>query len=154
MPKLNWFNPIHWLSLGFGTGLAPKAPGTFGTLVGIPFVYLITQLTWQWQLIALILATIIGIFLCQYTAKAMGEHDHPSIVWDEIVGYGFAMFALPFEAIWLIAAFLLFRLFDIWKPGPIGWSDKKLTGGTGIMMDDVLAGILTTAILHGVGLIV
>ncbi|MCH2455310.1 MAG: phosphatidylglycerophosphatase A, partial [Idiomarina sp.] len=120
MPKLNWFNPIHWLSLGFGTGLAPKAPGTFGTLVGIPFVYLITQLTWQWQLIALILTTIIGIFLCQYTAKAMGEHDHPSIVWDEIVGYGFAMIALPFEATWLIAAFLLFRLFDIWKPGPIG----------------------------------
>lgn len=154
MPKLNGFNPIHWLSLGFGTGLAPKAPGTFGTLVGIPFVYLTTQLTWQWQLIILIAASLIGIFLCQYTAKAMGEHDHPSIVWDEIVGYGFAMLALPFELTWLIAAFILFRLFDIWKPGPIGWADKKLTGGTGIMMDDVLAGILTTAILHGIALIV
>ncbi|MCK7459509.1 phosphatidylglycerophosphatase A family protein [Idiomarina aminovorans] len=146
--KLPWFNPVHWLALGFGSGLAPKAPGTFGTLVGIPLVFLLALLNWWEYLLALVVMTVAGIWICQYTAKAMGEHDHPSIVWDEIVGYAIAMFALPVEPLWLLAAFILFRIFDIWKPGPIGWADKKLQGGSGIMMDDVLAGIFSAVLLH------
>ncbi|MDV6327466.1 phosphatidylglycerophosphatase A [Idiomarina sp. Sol25] len=146
--KLSWCNPIHWLALGFGSGLAPKAPGTFGTLIGIPAVFLLASLNWWEYLLALVVMTLVGIWICQYTAKAMGEHDHPSIVWDEIVGYAIAMFALPVEPLWLLAAFVLFRIFDILKPGPIGWADKKLSGGNGIMMDDVLAGIFSAVILH------
>jgi len=146
--KLSWFNPVHWLALGFGSGLAPKAPGTFGTLIGIPVVFLFAHFNWWEYLLALVVMTVAGIWICQYTAEAMGEHDHPSIVWDEIVGYAIAMFALPVEPFWLIAAFVLFRIFDIWKPGPIGWADKKLSGGNGIMMDDVLAGVLSAVLLH------
>ncbi|RUO68396.1 phosphatidylglycerophosphatase A [Idiomarina ramblicola] len=146
--KLSWFNPVHWLALGFGSGLAPKAPGTFGTLVGIPLVFLLASLSWWEYLLALVVMTLAGIWICQYTAKAMGEHDHPAIVWDEIVGYAVAMFALPVEPVWLLAAFILFRIFDIWKPGPIGWADKKLHGGSGIMMDDVFAGIFSAVLLH------
>jgi phosphatidylglycerophosphatase A len=146
--SLSWFNPVHWLALGFGSGLAPKAPGTFGTLVGIPVVFLLAQLNWWEYLLVLVIMTLAGIWICQYTAKAMGEHDHPAIVWDEIVGYAIAMFALPVEPFWLIAAFVLFRIFDIWKPGLIGWADRKLHGGNGIMMDDVLAGIFSAALLH------
>ena len=85
------------------------------------------------------MATIIGVFLCQYTAKAMGEHDHPSIVCDEIVGYGFAMFLYPSKPFG--SSPLSFYSAYSTSGSPIGWSDKKLTGGTGIMMDDVIAGI-------------
>lgn len=145
---LSWYNPIHWLALGFGTGLAPKAPGTFGTLVGIPVVLILAEFRWSTYLFALVLMTLGGIWVCQYTAKAMGEHDHPSIVWDEIVGYAIAMFALPADPAWLLAAFVVFRVLDIWKPGPIGWADKRLSGGSGIMMDDVMAGIMTAVLLH------
>ena len=80
----------------------------------------------------------------------MGVHDHPAIVWDEIVGYAIAMFALPFEWPYVLAAFVLFRFFDIVKPWPIGWVDKQLTGGSGIMMDDVLAGVASSVVIHAV----
>lgn len=146
--QLSWFNPVHWLALGFGSGLMPKAPGTFGTLVGIPFVFLLAQLNWWEHLLALVMMTVLGIWICRNTARTMGVHDHPSIVWDEVVGYGVAMYALPVEPFWLLAAFILFRIFDIWKPGPIGWADKNLHGGSGIIVDDVLAGILSAGLLH------
>ncbi|MGM0480704.1 MAG: phosphatidylglycerophosphatase A family protein [Pseudomonadota bacterium] len=147
-PAVKLFNPLHFLALGFGSGLAPKAPGTFGTLAAIPVVGLLS-LTPHWFYIAfLVLGVLFGIYLCRVTADAMGEHDHPAIVWDEIMGYAIAMFALPFEWPYVVASFLLFRLFDISKPGPIGWADKQLSGGTGVMLDDVLAGIFSAAIIH------
>lgn len=146
--KLNAWNPIHLLALGFGSGLAPKAPGTFGTLAAVPLVWLLAQTgTFIFGMVILVSA-VVGIWICQSTAEAMGEHDHPAIVWDEFVGYGFAMFALAPTALNLLLAFLLFRFFDIVKPGPIGWCDKKLHGGLGIMVDDVLAGIAAAVIIH------
>ena len=141
-------NPIHFLSLGFGTGLAPQAPGTFGTLAAIPVVVLAASLGLTGFIIATVVACVVGVFFCDYTAKAMGEHDHPAIVWDEIAGFMVAMLAVPISWQTLSVAFILFRIFDILKPWPIRYLDKHVSGGVGIMLDDILAGLATLAILH------
>ena len=141
-------NPIHFLSLGFGSGLAPKAPGTFGTLAAIPVVILAACLGNPGFIIATVVACVVGVYLCGYTAKAMGEHDHPAIVWDEIAGYMVAMIAVPVSWQTLLVAFILFRIFDILKPWPIRYLDKHVHGGLGIMIDDILAGLASLAIIH------
>ncbi len=134
-------NPVHLLSLGFGSGLIPFAPGTFGTLAAIPLYLIIQPLSLVYYLLITILSLIVGFYLCDKTAKALGVHDHGGIVWDEIVGYFITMIAVPLDWKWIIAGFILFRFFDIVKPWPIKWIDAKVTGGVGIMLDDVLAGI-------------
>ncbi|MGB5395508.1 MAG: phosphatidylglycerophosphatase A [Gammaproteobacteria bacterium] len=141
-------NPLVLLALGFGSGLAPKAPGTAGTLVAIPLYW--SMRTLDSQLYALIVAVlfVIGVGLCAYAAKRLGVHDHPGIVFDEIVGFLIALFAVPFDWGMVVAGFILFRLFDALKPWPISWFDKNLHGGFGIMFDDVLAGIAAAAVLH------
>ncbi|NOZ53538.1 MAG: phosphatidylglycerophosphatase A [Gammaproteobacteria bacterium] len=132
-------NPIQWVAFGFGSGLAPVAPGTFGTVAAIPLFLLINGLAlWQYLAIVLILL-IVGIWVCGYTARRLGVHDHPAIVWDEIVGYLITMIAAPSGWLWIFIGFVLFRLFDIWKPWPIGVCDQRVGGGFGIMVDDVLA---------------
>ena len=142
-------NPVHLLAFGFGSGLAPKAPGTFGTLVAIPLVFLLQYYaTLPTYLMVTVSASLGGLWICGYTAQALGVHDHPAIVWDEIAGYMIAMIALPFTWFNVIAAFALFRFFDIYKPGPIGWCDKNLSGGAGIMVDDLLAGVASALVLH------
>jgi phosphatidylglycerophosphatase A len=141
-------NPIHFLAFGFASGLAPKAPGTAGTLVAIPLVWLAQQ-AGNWGYLALTLLVVIaGIGICSYSAKAMDEHDSPAIVWDEIAGYMVAFIGLSWSWQNILAAFVLFRLFDISKPGPIGWCDRNLQGGLGIMADDVLAGVATGLIIQ------
>ena len=147
-PGINLANPIHLLALGFGSGLAKKAPGTWGTVAAVPIVWLLSLLPAGSIAIFAIVGTLCGIYICRSTADKMGVHDHPAIVWDEIVGFAIAMFALPFEWTYVVAAFLLFRFFDILKPWPISWVDEKLKGGTGIMVDDVLAGIAANLIIH------
>lgn len=142
-------NPAHFLSLGFGSGLAPKAPGTFGTLAGIPVYLLLQPLPLAEYLFATALLALLGIWLCGYTARALGVHDHGGIVWDEIVGLLVTMIAVPLDWRWLLAGFLLFRLFDILKPWPIRWLDRRVGGGFGIMVDDLLAGLFALACLHG-----
>lgn len=146
--QLSLLNPVHLLALGFGSGLSPKAPGTMGTLVAIPLVWLLAQWSVEIYVAVTAVAVVVGIWICAYSAKAMGEHDHPAIVWDEIAGYAVAMTLLPPTLLNLALAFVLFRLFDILKPGPIGWCDKKLHGGLGIMADDVLAGIAACVLIH------
>lgn len=149
-PGVNFYNPIHFCSLGFGSGLAPKAPGTFGTVAAIPIVGLLSYASLSVFAAFIVIGTLVGIYFCRKTADKMGVHDHPAIVWDEIIGYSIAMFAVPFEWPYVLAGFVLFRFFDIVKPWPIGWADKSLHGGTGIMVDDVLAGAISSIILHGV----
>ncbi|GAB1267692.1 phosphatidylglycerophosphatase A [Aurantivibrio infirmus] len=129
------------LAFGFGSGLAPKAPGTFGTLVAIPFFFLIKDLPWLWYAAFLVLTFIVGVYLCDVAAKSQQCHDHPGIVWDEMVGYWITMFLAPAGLIWCAIGFLLFRVFDIFKPWPIAWFDRHVEGGFGIMLDDVLAAI-------------
>lgn len=149
-------HPIHLLSLGFGTGLMPKAPGTFGTLVGIPAVLLFAPLGVNAYLGVVFAFALFGIFLCSETGKALKKHDDPAIVWDEVVGYMIALIALPITWQTLLLAFVVFRFFDIRKPWPISWLDKNLSGGLGVMADDVVAGLFTLVILHalmGAGLL-
>lgn len=147
-------NPIHLAAAGFGSGLAPRAPGTFGSLAALlPWwpLQMLAPLPY-WLCIAAAFAG--GIFLCGKTARDLRTHDHGAIVWDEFVGLWIALAPLaaaPAEGLrqWLAVAagFALFRLFDIWKPWPISWCDRNVHGGFGIMLDDVLAGALAALAL-------
>lgn len=148
IPKGFLKNPIHLLALGFGTGYAPKMPGTIGTLVGILFYLPMIYLSWPIYTGATIVLFLLGIWLCEVTAGHLGVHDHGGIVWDEIVGFLITMTAVPSDWRFVVLGFVLFRLFDIWKPWPISWLDSKVTGGLGIMMDDVLAGIYALIVLQ------
>jgi phosphatidylglycerophosphatase A len=146
-------NPIHLLALGFGTGCAPKMPGTIGTLVGIlfyfPLVYLSSAYPSSPVYIGVTIALfLLGIWLCDVTANHLGVHDHGGIVWDEIVGFLITMAMVPPDWQFVLLGFVLFRLFDIWKPWPISWLDNRVSGGLGIMLDDVLAGIYALIMLQ------
>jgi len=141
-------NPVYWVAVGFGSGLAPKAPGTAGTLVAIPLYLSLNQLL-LWQYLAIVvIVTVVGIWICGVAARQLGAHDHPSIVWDEIAGYLITMIAAPIGWIWVVTGFALFRFFDIVKPWPIRLIDQRIKGGIGIMFDDVLAGIYALVILQ------
>ena len=146
----NWFNPIHLLALGFGSGAAPKAPGTCGTLVAVLIYWPLSQLSPEHYLLMLLVTSVMGIYICGQTAKDLGVHDHGSIVWDEFVGFWITMFAAPVGWVWVVVGFGLFRFFDIIKPWPISWIDKNITGGFGIMLDDVIAGVMAAGVLQGI----
>jgi len=149
VPRSIWRNPIHFLAFGLGSGAMPKAPGTFGTLAAIiPFFFILQHLTDQQYLLMLIVTSIVGIFLCHKTAKDLGVHDHSGIVWDEFVGYWITMWLAPTGWLYIVLGFALFRLFDILKPWPISWLDKNVGGGFGIMVDDILAGVMSFIILQ------
>lgn len=141
-------NPIHCLAFGFGSGLAPKAPGTFGTLMAVPFYLLMAHLGWPIYALIVVVAFFIGVYLCGKTADDLGVHDHPGIVWDEFVGFWITMFMAPAGWLWLLLGFALFRLFDIWKPWPIKYFDQNMTSGMGIMIDDVLAGVYALIVMQ------
>lgn len=136
-----------WISLGFGSGKLPHAPGTYGTIVAIPIFLLLADLSLLPYITVCVVLLIIGIWASQRYSEHLGVHDHGSIVWDEVVGYLITMTATPAEWQWIILGFILFRLFDIWKPWPINLLDKHVHGGFGIMMDDVLAGIYGAIVL-------
>ena len=141
-------NPVHFLALGFGSGLIPFMPGTFGSLAAIPLLLLMAQIP-LWAFITItLLASVIGIYLCGKTADDMQVHDHGSIVWDEIAGMFITFLFVPISAMSLCLGFVLFRIFDIVKPWPIGVIDKRLHGGSGIMLDDIIAGAMACACLH------
>ena len=142
-PDINFMlqHPAHIFALGLGSGLAPRAPGTFGTLAAIPFWLLMAPLPLFAKVLIIFASFIIGIWLCEKTSNSLGVHDHGSIVWDEFVGFWLTMLFAPAGLIWLLAGFGLFRLFDIVKPWPIKLLDQKVHGGFGIMIDDILAGL-------------
>ena len=132
-------NPIHLLALGFGSGLAPRAPGTFGTLVAVPIVWGVMQFGFAAHVAFAIVATAAGIWLCGESARRLGVHDHPGIVWDEITAFMIVLFFTPNTLMWQAVAFLLFRVFDILKPGPIRYIERMFRGGFGVMVDDLVA---------------
>ena len=109
---------------------------------------LLPKLDWKIYIGIVVLAFIGGIFLCGHTARALNVHDHPGIVWDEIVGYFITMFMVPKSGLWILIGFVLFRIFDILKPWPISLADKKVQGGFGIMLDDVMAGVFALIVIH------
>ena len=141
-------NPIHLAAIGFGSGLPNKAPGTFGTLAAVPLYYLLSFLPLELYIGVLVVASLLGFWICNITSRDMGVHDHKSIVWDEFVGYWITMVMVPFSFQWAIVGFVLFRFFDILKPFPISWLDKKVGGGFGIMIDDIAAGIISSVCLQ------
>lgn len=141
-------DPVHLLAFGFGSGLAPKAPGTFGTLAAIPLFLLMSLLPLWLYFILVLAACTYGVHLCGKTADDMGVHDDPSIVWDEFAGFWITMIAIPVSFTTVVIGFLLFRLFDIFKPWPIDWIDRNVGGGLGIMLDDIVAGFLALGCLH------
>ena len=141
-------NPVHFLAFGFGSGLAPFAPGTFGTLAAVPLFLLMQSLSLPVYLLITAVVCIVGIWICGKSSELLGVHDHSGIVWDEFAGYFVTMIAAPSGWVWIIIGFALFRLFDIWKPWPISVLDKQVHGGLGIMVDDILAGVFSFAILQ------
>ncbi len=147
--RVSLANPIHFLALGFGSGLAPKAPGTFGTIAAVPLVCLLAySTTLIGYLLVTLIASVIGIWLCGRTAKDMMVHDDSSIVWDEIAGLLITMIAVPLSWQTLLLGFVLFRIFDILKPWPISYLDARVHGGFGIMIDDILAGLFALILMH------
>lgn len=148
IPGLNLKNPVHLLAFGFGSGIGPKAPGTWGTLAAVPLFLLCQDLPLLAYIGGIVVATLVGVWLCEVTARDLGVHDHPGIVWDEFVGYLITMIAAPSGWLWLVIGFVLFRLFDIIKPWPIHVIDKGVDGGLGIMLDDVLAGLMALGCLQ------
>lgn len=135
--------PLHLIATGFGSGLINPAPGTWGSLAAIPFILALHQLSMPIYLLVLAASSIAGIWLCGVVARELGVDDHQAIVWDEFVGMGITLAIIPTGMMIaaVILGFLLFRLFDVLKPGPVGWLDRNLKGGAGIMMDDILAGV-------------
>lgn len=147
-PRPNLRDPVHVLAFGFGTGLSPLAPGTAGSVLGVLIFLSMAPLPLPYYIALCGLLFLAGIWICGKTARDLAVPDHGGIVWDEIVGFLVAMTALPSAWPWIVAAFLLFRFFDIVKPWPIGWLDRRIHGGLGIMLDDLLAGLAALALLQ------
>jgi len=140
--------PAGWIACGLGSGLAPVAQGTFGSLAAILPWLLWRQLPLPGYLLVVLLAFALGVWACDAAGRALGVDDHRSLVWDEFVGQWIALLPALFAPWWTaIAGFALFRLFDVWKPWPIRWLDRHLKGGLGVMVDDVVAGVFAAIVL-------
>jgi phosphatidylglycerophosphatase A len=140
--------PAGWLACGFGSGLAPLAQGTFGSLAAILPWLLLRQLSVPLNVLVIVMGFAIGVWACDVAGRALGVDDHRSLVWDEFIGQWIALLPALLAPWWAVAlGFVLFRLFDVWKPWPIRYLDKHLKGGFGVMVDDVIAGVFAAIAL-------
>lgn len=153
---------IYWLGLGLGSGLPRRAPGTWGTVGGLIVAIPLLSLGFLPFLLITVLSSILGIWICGRTSELMKGHDDPHIVWDEWAGMWitllpFSYMSMTADSFWqyisqplslaaLLLAFVLFRFFDIIKPPPIGWADRKVAGGLGVMLDDIIAGVMAVVV--------
>lgn len=148
---MSMFKLWYFFATGFGIGKAFNfiPVGTMASLVAIPIWWgLVYFLSYQGYLIFLIFSVIIGIYFCEKINILMEIHDHKSIVWDEFIGMWITLTIIPiYNWFWIVIAFLLFRIFDILKPWPISWCDKSVNGGFGIVIDDILAGIMSMCVI-------
>lgn len=143
--------PAGWLACGFGSGLAPKAQGTFGSVAAILPWLLLRHLSLPLNLLVIAVGFLIGVWACDIAGRAVGVDDHRSLVWDEFIGQWIALLPALLAPWWaVVAGFALFRLFDVWKPWPIRWFDRHLKGGLGVMVDDVIAGIFAAVVLWAI----
>lgn len=142
-------HPAGWIACGFGSGLAPRAQGTVGSLVALlPWWFVWRQLALPGYGLMLILTFAVGVWACGESARRMRFSDHRALVWDEFVGQWLALLPALVAPWWTVPiAFVLFRLFDVWKPWPIGWLDRRVKGGAGVMIDDVVAGVFAAIVL-------
>lgn len=146
---------LDLLAFGFGTGRSPKAPGTAGSALAVLWFAAFASFPLPVVVVWIIIAALAGIVICGEAAKQLGVHDHPGIVWDEFVGQWIALLPLVPMLDWdahhglaVLLGFALFRLFDIWKPWPVRWADGRVHGGLGIMLDDILAGLMAAIVLY------
>lgn len=147
---LVYSHPAYFIAFSGGAGLSPYAPGTVGTLAAFPLFWLLDYYLDPIELLLLIdIFFIIGIWACGLSGKALGEPDHGGMVWDETVAFLLVLYFTPHHWAWQLAAFALFRLFDIAKPHPIRYYDNRLKGGFGVMFDDILAAFFTLLCLAG-----
>jgi phosphatidylglycerophosphatase A len=154
VPQAVWHNPLYFMAFGLGSGAMPVAPGTFGTLMAIPFYLLLRPLP-LYAYLAFVLAFIIfSSWISDRISKEIHEHDHPGMCIDEFAGFFVTMIGAPHGFWWVILGFVLFRLFDIWKPWPINYIDKNIHGGFGMILDDVVAGIFAMGIIQTIALFI
>ena len=142
--KIDFTRLDYFLAFGLGSGLAAVAPGTAGSALGLLLFIPALYAPFSVQVVIIVIGFVLGIWVSDRVAKHMEVKDPGGIVWDEFVGMWITLLWLP-SLIWLLPAFLLFRLFDIWKPWPVRIADEKLVGGLGIMLDDVFAGLYALA---------
>lgn len=141
-------HPAHFVACGFGVGLFPRAPGTAGTLLALPLFWLLKDVSSTGLYLVIIAALFaLGAWAGNKTNQALGVADHSAIVWDEVVAFLLVLYFTPATWAWYLVAFLLFRLFDIWKPFPIRYFDRRLKNGWGVMFDDLLAGVYTVIVI-------
>lgn len=149
-------HPAGWIATALGAGLSPKAPGTAGSLVALlPWWLLLRDLPFGWYAVVLVAGFFFGAWACDVACKRLGMHDHGALVWDEVIGMWITLFAaprspLPWMAGYMLVGFALFRLFDIWKPWPIRVADRRVHGGFGVMLDDVIAGVYALIVLQAI----
>ncbi len=148
LPSTLWQNPLHFIAFGFGSGAIPIAPGTFGTLLAIPFYLTIQHLSHLNYLLVITIITLLSCWLCEKVSREIAADDHQGMCIDEFVGFLVTMFAAPVGWQWILTGVVLFRIFDIWKPQPIHYLDENIHGGIGMILDDVAAGIFSAIVLH------
>lgn len=141
-------NPYCLIAFGFGTGLLPFMPGTFGTLLAIPFYLVLAQFSCKLYFLFSMISFLIGIWICRVAEIMVGIEDFSGIVWDEMVGFWVTMFMVPISTFSIVCGFLIFRAFDVLKPWPISFLNHRVHGGLGIMLDDLVAGIASCICLH------
>lgn len=146
-------HPAGWIACGFGSGLSAWAPGTVGSATALLPWLALRELAWPWYTLSVVLAFALGVWASNVATARLRIADPGAIVWDEFVGQWIALAPLLFfahDTRWILAGFVLFRLFDVWKPWPVSWADRNIKGGFGVMLDDALAGMLAALALCGV----
>lgn len=154
VPEAVWQNPLYFIAFGLGSGAMPFAPGTFGTLMAIPFYLLLSSLPLFGYLAFVVFFIIFSSWISDRLSRVIHEHDHPGMCIDEFAGFFVTMIGAPHGYGWVILGFLLFRLFDIWKPWPISYIDENVHGGFGMILDDVIAGVFAMGIIQTLACII
>ncbi len=147
-PPEVWQDPLYFTAFGLGSGAMPFAPGTFGTLMAIPFYLLLQSLPLFFYIFFVLLFIVFSSWLSDRISRNTHTHDHPGMCIDEFAGFFVTMINAPHGVYWVVLGFVLFRLFDIWKPWPIRLIDEKVHGGFGMILDDVVAGIYAMVIIQ------
>ena len=142
------------VATGFGLGLIPKAPGTFGSLLGIPLGVFLSQLSLSISIPMLLISTVLGILIIKEAEKSFEHHDASEIVLDEIIGQAIPLMVIEPTPQNIVLSFLFFRVFDIVKKGPVGWADRNIKGATGIMVDDIVAGVLAAIVVYAINILI
>ncbi len=143
-------HPAGWIACGFGSGLSPVAPGTFGTLAALLPWFALRELPMAAYVSVLLVAFVLGVWASRWAVDRLRLQDPGAVVWDEFVGLWITLLPLSFVpngGWWVAAGFGLFRVFDILKPWPVSWADRRVKGGFGVMLDDVLAGVYAAVAL-------